>query len=114
MGYNRYYEGQMNPLNDVFAQRAWYAAYFLKGLGGLVGFFFFVLCFFTFFKSLSGLKDTQLKFISTGFIIILLINFIFESVFERYSGISFFCFFFCGILSFYRKTYFKIPLNFFR
>ena len=81
---------------------------------GLVGFFFFVLCFFTFFKSLSGLKDTQLKFISTGFIIILLINFIFESVFERYSGISFFCFFFCGILSFYRKTYFKTPLNFFR
>lgn len=68
---------------------------------GLVGFFFFTLIFVFFFKSFQRFNNIELKTIAIDFALIILINFLFESMFERYSGLSFFCFFICGFVSLY-------------
>lgn len=67
---------------------------------GIIGFTIFTLIFIFFFKHIRKFEDKKLRILATSFIVIVGINFLFESMLERYSGISFFCFFFCGLISF--------------
>lgn len=64
---------------------------------GILGLIVFLLIIreIIIFKS----KKTINNKIFNSFILIVGINFLFESMFERYSGISFFCFFYCLLIS---------------
>ncbi|NVK51788.1 MAG: O-antigen ligase family protein [Flavobacteriaceae bacterium] len=104
--------GTENRLYEVFAvKRQWYDKsekyhahnQYLQILldVGAVGFFFFILIFVFFFKSVQRLNHNKLKTIAIDFILIILMNFLFESMLERYSGVSFFSFFVCGFISSY-------------
>tara|TARA_R110001632_G_scaffold101693_1_gene209577 strand:- start:4314 stop:5588 length:1275 start_codon:yes stop_codon:yes gene_type:complete len=107
--------GTENRLYEVFAvKRQWYDKsekhhahnqylQILLDLGA-VGFFFFMLIFLFFFKGLPRLNESKLRLIAINFFLIIAINFFFESMFERYSGISFFSFFLCGFISLYYQT----------
>lgn len=66
---------------------------------GVVGFIPFVLLFVFLIKIYFSLKEVRMKYLTISFILIIGINFLFESMFERYSGISFFCFFYCLFIS---------------
>ena len=66
---------------------------------GLIGFIPFILLFVYFLRFCYYIKDKKLKMIAINFILIIGINFLFESMFERYSGISFFAFFYCLFIS---------------
>lgn len=100
--------GSHNRLYEVFAvKRQWYDKsekyhahnQYLQILVdiGIIGFIPFVLIFreLTFFRT----KNRSYNNIVISFVLIIGINFLFESMFERYSGISFFSFFYCLILS---------------
>jgi len=102
--------GSDNRLYEVFAvKRQWYDKnekyhahnQYLQILLdiGLVGFIPFIALFLYFFKFCYHIKDEKLKMIGINFILIVSINFLFESMFERYSGISFFIFFYCLFIS---------------
>jgi hypothetical protein len=102
--------GSDNRLYEVFAvKRQWYDKkekyhahnQYLQILLdiGLVGFIPFIALFLYFFKFCYRIKDEKLKMIGINFILIVGINFLFESMFERYSGISFFMFFYCLFIS---------------
>lgn len=67
---------------------------------GLIGFIPFILLFVYFFRFWYYSNDKKLNMIAINFILIVAINFLFESMFERYSGISFFAFFYCLFISF--------------
>lgn len=79
---------------------------------GVLGFIIFAGILYALLKRLisEGYKNNNKKLI-TGFLVVILINFMFESVFERYSGISFFCSFYCLLVSCFpsttTKNYFK-------
>jgi O-antigen ligase len=99
--------GSHNRLYEVFAvKRQWYDKnekyhahnqYFQVLLDtGLLGFVPFTLLFIAFFY--KG-RNNVIRLFSYSFIIIIGINFLFESMFERYSGISFFVFFYCLFVS---------------
>jgi len=102
--------GSHNRLYEVFAvKRQWfdksekyhahnqYLQIFLDI--GIVGFLIFSLLLFYFIKCFNGSKDRHRKILAFNFIVIIGINFLFESMFERYSGLSFFCFFYCLFVS---------------
>lgn len=100
-------------LNEVFAvKRQWYDKseryhahnQFLQIILdiGIVGFIVFLALLFSFWP--SKLKKSPMKLIIINFGIILIINFMFESMFERYSGLSFFCFFFCVFTNFSKNA----------
>ena len=104
--------GSHNRLYEVFAvKRQWYYAkekyhahnQYLQILLdiGVVGFIPFVLLFVFVIKIYFNLKEERIKYLTISFILIIGINFLFESMFERYSGISFFCFFYCLFISNY-------------
>jgi len=59
---------------------------------GLIGFIPFILLFYFLLKARDSNINSK---IIISIILIFSINFLFESVFERYSGISFFCFIYC-------------------
>jgi len=66
---------------------------------GILGFIIFLALFYFLISELNRLKTKADIAIITSFVILISINFLFESMLERYSGISFFCFFYCLILS---------------
>ncbi len=71
---------------------------------GIMGFFVFLFCLFRLFKSqrkIQSRADRQLMF---SILLIFLINFLFESIFERYSGISSFAFFACLTIAMAQET----------
>tara|TARA_R110002049_G_scaffold2365_2_gene17251 strand:- start:8197 stop:9501 length:1305 start_codon:yes stop_codon:yes gene_type:complete len=98
--------GSHNRLYEVFAvKRQWYYSIekyhahnqYLQILLdiGIIGFSVFVFLFIYFLRKVFRNYDNNLKLIAINFVLILTINFLFESMFERYSGISFFAFFYC-------------------
>jgi O-antigen ligase len=93
-------------LNEVFAvKRQWYDRseryhahnQYLQILLdlGIVGFIVFLWGLISFLQLLYLKRPLKVNTIMVNFSVILLISFMFESVFERYSGITFFCLFFC-------------------
>lgn len=102
--------GSHNRLYEVFAvKRQWYDKsekyhahnQYLQilldlGLLGFVPFFFIIREFKNIFVETIS-KEKKAFILST--ILIIGINFLFESMFERYSGLSFFCFFYCLFIS---------------
>tara|TARA_B110000046_G_scaffold173149_1_gene195506 strand:+ start:15137 stop:15538 length:402 start_codon:yes stop_codon:yes gene_type:complete len=102
--------GSDNRLYEVFAvKRQWYDKnekyrahnqYLQIFLDiGLIGFIPFILFFVYFLRFCYHIKDKKLNMIAVNFILIIGINFLFESMFERYSGISFLIFFYCLFIS---------------
>ncbi|RED48932.1 O-antigen ligase family protein [Seonamhaeicola aphaedonensis] len=100
--------GSHNRLYEVFAvKRQWYDRkekyhahnqYFQILLDvGIIGFIPFLLMFHALIEVCR--KNNKLKEIIISFILIIGVNLLFESMFERYSGISFFSFFYCLIIS---------------
>lgn len=98
--------GSHNRLYEVFAvKRQWYDKnekyhchnQYLQILLdlGILGFlpFLFIL------NSFRGFSSEYMD-IGVMFVLIIAVNFLFESMFERYSGISFFSFFYCLFISF--------------
>lgn len=101
--------GSHNRLYEVFAvKRQWYDKnekyhchnQYLQILLdlGILGFIPFLLTLNSFRSFFSEHKS-----IGASFILVIAINFLFESMFERYSGISFFSFFYCFFISFIDK-----------
>lgn len=62
---------------------------------GIVGFIPFLLIFIFLLNIFYKLKQNNIRMIVLNGVLIIGINFLFESMFERYSGLSFFCFYYC-------------------
>lgn len=98
--------GSHNRLYEIFAvKRQWYDSsekyhahnQYLQVLVdlGIIGFIPFFLMFLFLVKKFVESRCIIYGNILLGFILIIGINFLFESMFERYSGISFYTFFYC-------------------
>lgn len=66
-----------------------------------------ILLFALFFYIVKYMPATYSKSFTYGFLILLMVNFIFESMFNRYSGLSFVIFFYCLLL---RKANRETPI----
>jgi O-antigen ligase len=66
---------------------------------GILGFLIFFLSLFFLFKEQKRIQSKTNRRLMLSILLIFLINFLFESVFERYSGISSFSFFACLIIA---------------
>ncbi|WP_142784464.1 O-antigen ligase family protein [Changchengzhania lutea] len=104
--------GSHNRLYEVFAvKRQWYDKtekyhahnQYLQILLdlGIIGFSVFIFLLISFLCKVFKYNNENLKLIAINFALIIIINFLFESMFERYSGISFFVFFYCLFISDY-------------
>jgi len=71
---------------------------------GIIGFFTFFLMFTFFLKNIKKVNNNKDKILIINFLVIVGINFLFESVFERYSGISFYCFFYCLLVCYIKPS----------
>ncbi len=104
--------GSDNRLYEVFAvKRQWYwkkekyhahNQYLQIFLDlGIIGFSVFLFLLISFLSKTFKYNNENLKLITINLFLIITINFLFESMFERYSGISFFTFFYCLFVSNY-------------
>lgn len=102
--------GSDNRLYEVFAvKRQWYYEkekyhahnQYLQILmdTGILGFIPFTLMFVILIRKTFSLEKPKHQIIIMSFIFIIGVNFLFESMFERYSGISFVTFFYCLFVS---------------
>lgn len=69
---------------------------------GIIGLFLVLSMFYYLFKSI--IFDGKYYFLNLGFLFIMLVGFLFESVLNRYSGISFFMLFYCLIIAWRPKV----------
>ncbi len=74
---------------------------------GVFGFALLVLMIWNVFSA-KNIKDLRLKKISQIFSLIFMISILFESMLQRYSGLLFFCFFYCLFIS---KSSSNLPSN---
>lgn len=102
--------GSHNRLYEVFAvKRQWYDKtekhhahnQYLQVLLdiGILGFLPFLLIFWELLKVFYKSTNKVYENVVLSFFLIIGLNFLFESMFERYSGISFFSFFYCVFIS---------------
>ena len=98
--------GSNQKLSEVYAVKAqWYDKrhrfnvhnqYLQISLDiGIVGLIVFILLFVFLGKAIFYANSKGDKMLILNFMLLVGMNFLFESVFERYSGISFFCLFYC-------------------
>lgn len=84
-----------HPLKENYnAHNLWLQTWLENGLAGV-----FVLATLLFFLFRSGFKDTYAWGFALTLILVLLVNSLFESMFNRFSGISFFSFVSCYVLT---------------
>jgi O-antigen ligase len=103
---NRVYreKGYKEPLRQEFNAHDLFLQVWLEN--GLAGLIVVVLVFLILF--LKGLRAPEHRSYMMTFFIIFLINAFFESIFSRFSGISFFAFLVCFIFSWSNLTFTKI------
>ena len=87
--------GYVWPLKNEFNAHNMFLQIWLET--GILGFLVLTASFLLIILKLIKLKDANLRSMLLSVLFLLLLNFLFESSFHRYSGISFFSFMYCMI-----------------